>query len=834
VTSASNPNQTGPIGPATPQNGFVVTGTAVLPGTLLTYRITVTNNGPSDVSNIRVTDVLPAGLETPPGRVLGAKFVSVTQVIPSGATFTCDPPTGVNPSNNPQGNGGSVVCTAPFLSASAPNNVAAIDVTIFIDPATRASLFNTASVDATFDAGNPPVPGSTTLSTPVAATSDVRLTKTHTNAAGVLGGTVTIGTDFEYQVTVTNNGPSAAPVSLVDTIPAFQALRQRAQAGPPPLVPDIVIEAVPDNNGAPVFTCTPDADATTDARATTSKITCTAPALPPNRRSNGTVNPAGTVTFRFRMRQSSLTPAPPPTSYQNCVTSTSTSTDPIPANNTNVCDTVNINFVPVAPLVLSIGNVTVTEGTGGTTNATFTVTLSAASTLPVTVDYITSDVTANSGSDYASQAGTLTFPPGITTRSIIVPVVPDSVPEPTETFVVTLLNPTNAAIATAQGTGTINDDDATGSFQFSAATSSVGEAGPTVTLTINRNGDTSGVSSVGFETSDLSALQKSDYTFNSVTVQFGPGDTSKTITVSIVDDALVEGGETFRVNLVNPSGNFVVNFPGINTVTIVDNDAAPGPNPIDSTSFFVRQQYLDFLGREPDAPGLAFWTANITACGADPACIEVKRIDTSAAFFFSIEFQETSGFVLRTQRTSFGRQSNDQFTRVRYLQFMRDTRQVGAGVIVGQPGYQALLEQNKQVYAEQLVISAEFVNRFPQAPGPVYVDALFASAGATPTVAERTAAINAFGAGGTTGRIAAMRSVADSSSVRAADFSPAFVLSEYYGYLRRNPTDAPDFNDAGYQFWLTKLNLFNGNYQTAEMVKAFLASGEYRARFGTP
>ncbi|HUC20742.1 MAG TPA: DUF11 domain-containing protein, partial [Candidatus Polarisedimenticolaceae bacterium] len=82
VTAASNPNQTGPIGPATPGNGAAVTGTAVLPGTFLTYRLIVTNNGPSDVSNIRLTDVLPSGLESPPGRVLGVRYISINPVIP--------------------------------------------------------------------------------------------------------------------------------------------------------------------------------------------------------------------------------------------------------------------------------------------------------------------------------------------------------------------------------------------------------------------------------------------------------------------------------------------------------------------------------------------------------------------------------------------------------------------------------------------------------------------------------------------------------------------------------------------------------------------------------
>ena len=346
VTAASNPNQTGPIGPATPQNGTATTGTAVLPGTYLTYRITLTNNGPSDVSNIRLTDVLPSGLETPPGRVLGTRFISATPVIPSGATFTCAPPAGVSPQNNPQGNGGSIVCTAPLLAANAPNNTAAIDITIFIDPATKASLVNTATFDATINNFNRPVSGSATLTTPVAATSDLALTKTHTNAAGVLGGPVTAGTDFEYQIRITNNGPSAAQmVNLVDTLPAWQALKQRSQPGPPPLVPDIVIEAVPDGNGAPVFTCTPAADAIQDDRPTPSSITCTAAELPPNRRPDGTVNPSGTVTIRFRMHQASMTPQPTPASYQNCVTATSMSTDPVPANNTNICDTVPLIFL---------------------------------------------------------------------------------------------------------------------------------------------------------------------------------------------------------------------------------------------------------------------------------------------------------------------------------------------------------------------------------------------------------------------------------------------------------------------------------------------------------
>ena len=162
-----------------------------------------------------------------------------------------------------------------------------------------------------------------------------------------------------------------------------------------------------------------------------------------------------------------------------------------------------------------------------------------------------------------------------------------------------------------------------------------------------------------------------------------------------------------------------------------------------------------------------------------------------------------------------------------YLQFINDARFVGDGVIIGQPGADARLKANKDAYATQVVTSTAFMNAYGAGlTGDQFVTALFNSAGVTPTSAEQTAAVNAFGAGGTAGRAAALRSVADSNSVRTAEFNPSFVLMEYLGYLRRNP------DTAGYNFWLNKLNTFNGNFIQAEMVKAFLVSGEYRGRFG--
>jgi hypothetical protein len=496
-----------------------------------------------------------------------------------------------------------------------------------------------------------------------------------------------------------------------------------------------------------------------------------------------------------------------------------------------------VNFLTleaVNPTTIKVSDVTVPEGNAGSTGAVFTVSLDAPTNTTVTVDYVTFNATAVSPGDYQAVNGTVTFSAGQTTRFVTVPVNGDTLPEGNETFILNLSNPVGALLADSQGIGTITDDDASNIFQFSTATASVSEAAGVATLTVTRTGGTTAAASVAYETSDLSATQRSDYTFGSGVVQFAPGEASKTFTVLLVNDALIEGGETFAVTLSNPSGNSAVGSPSQIIVTINDDDATVGPNPIDDSTFFVRQHYLDFLGREPDAPGLAFWVSNISSCGASASCRDAKRVDTSAAFFLSIEFQETGGFVIRTQRVAFGRLSADPASRVPYLQFMRDTRQVGAGVVVGQAGYEAKLEANKQTYAQQVVASAAFLARFPITPAAQYVDALYASAGVTPAEAERTAAINAFGAGGTAGRVAALRSVSDSVSVRQAERNPSFVLAEYYGYMRRNPTDAPDFGDEGYQFWLSKLNSFGGDFVKADMVKAFITSSEYRGRFGQP
>jgi hypothetical protein len=374
-----------------------------------------------------------------------------------------------------------------------------------------------------------------------------------------------------------------------------------------------------------------------------------------------------------------------------------------------------------------------------------------------------------------------------------------------------------------------------GTFQFTATTATAAENAGKVTLTVTRTGDTTGTASVECDTADGTATQKGDYTIARTRLTFGPGDTSKTCDIFIVDDSLHEANETFTVSLFNPTGNFT---PGTNntvTVTITDNDSVTGINPIDTSTFFVRQHYLDFLGREPDATGLAFWTNNIESCGTNLGCRDAKRVDTSAAFFLSIEFQETGFYVLCVQAAGFNKQSDDPSSRLSYANFMRDARQVGEGVVIGQPGALAQLDQNKNAYALQIVSSPAFIQSNSTSIAGDYADGLFRRAlrfNGSPTTQERQNAIDAFGIGDLTGRAAALRSVADSASVRQKQLNSAFVLMEYFGYLRRNPTDAPDTDNSGYSFWLAKLNDFDGDFRKAEMVQAFIRSDEYRQRFG--
>ncbi|MGI8896806.1 MAG: DUF4214 domain-containing protein [Pyrinomonadaceae bacterium] len=258
----------------------------------------------------------------------------------------------------------------------------------------------------------------------------------------------------------------------------------------------------------------------------------------------------------------------------------------------------------------------------------------------------------------------------------------------------------------------------------------------------------------------------------------------------------------------------------------------PQPNPIErSSNFFVRQQYLDFLNREPDASGLSFWTNQIASCGADAQCIDLKRTNVSAAFFLSIEFQQTGYLVYRIYQTAYGNLPGAPVP-LRLSEFIPDTNRIGQGVIVGQTGWEQLLENNTRTFAAEFVTRAAFTTTYPQTlTAAQFVDALNQNAGGALSPSERNQLVSELSSGAKN-RAQVLRAVAEDADLARNESNKAFVLMQYFGYLRRNPNDLPDSNFNGFNFWLGKLNQFNGNFVDAEMVRAFLTSGEYKQRFG--
>ena len=536
---------------------------------------------------------------------------------------------------------------------------------------------------------------------------------------------------------------------------------------------------------------------------------------------------------------------------------------------------------------------------------------------------------------------------------------------------------------------------ATSLVQFADSEFTINENSGHIDITVLRLGDASGTATVNFNTFDESqpghASQKSDYEIALGTLRFEPGETSKTFRLLLVDDLFDEGAsEVLGLMLSNPTGAGVgLGSPNTAEVTITDNDTgAATTNPIDDPSFFVRQHYLDFLNREPDAPGFSFWTNEITSCGGDAACIERKRINVSAAFFLSIEFQRTGYLAYLTHRAAFGPSASGAPTPVLYGNFMRDTQALQKGFVFGQPGADAVLEANKVAYFNEFVTRPEFVSKYPSSlTNEQYVNALLTSANLSPsdfivnmtnsqenppanptttggarrpasfgtarfqinageTAMTLTATVNnidftgsqtadtndnltnahihasatvtpttnagvvwgfigtpfndnnpndavvtPFGSGvggnvtakwdapegnGTTlaaqlpniragrayvnfhtvqfgggeirghfpatqalrdslvaglngateTRATVLRKVAEAQELQTREFNAAFVAMQYFGYLRRDP------DTSGFNFWLNKLNSFNGNFIQAEMVKAFISSLEYRQRFG--
>ena len=360
------------------------------------------------------------------------------------------------------------------------------------------------------------------------------------------------------------------------------------------------------------------------------------------------------------------------------------------------------------------------------------------------------------------------------------------------------------------------------SFSEVSYAAAEGEGG--VTVTVTRGGDTSTEVSVVYEALGDTAKRGSDFVSSIGLLQFAAGETSKTFTLFITDDAFVEGAEKITLTLA-PGEGAVAGATPTATVTIRDNDTATSAaNPADDDEFFVRQHYLDFFGREPDAPGLKYWTDEIRRCGTDAGCREARRVSVSAAFFLSIEFQETGYLVHRLYRASYGRAPE------RVGEFMLDSRVVGDGVVVGAEGWADRLAANRKAFLEEWVRRPQFQSRYDGFTDWWFLQTVFENMGVTPTEARREALLAELAAGAP--RADVLAKLIEDEQFDRREFNRAFVLMQYFGYLRRNPSEAPDADLSGYEHWLRKLEEFGGDYERAEMVKAFVTSLEYRGRFG--
>jgi Metallo-peptidase family M12B Reprolysin-like/Calx-beta domain len=359
-------------------------------------------------------------------------------------------------------------------------------------------------------------------------------------------------------------------------------------------------------------------------------------------------------------------------------------------------------------------------------------------------------------------------------------------------------------------------------LNFSLTNYQVNESFGSATVTVNR-GDASGAATVNYRTNDAAGLtnctisnglasERCDYATSAGTLRFAAGESSKTITIPLINDKLVEDAETFTVTLSDATGT-PLGAPQTATIIIFDDDVTPATsNPIDDIPFFVTQQYIDFLGRLPDSVGFANWVATLNGCpnggfgeNLNPGC---DRVHVSAGFFLSAEFQGRGYFAYRFYEVALDR-------RPAYAEFVPDM------AIVGGPQSPESEVLSKQAYTAAWTQRPEFKARYDALNNSQYVNAL--EANAEVTVSNKQALIDALN-GGQMNRGDVLRNIVESAAVGDKFFNRAFVAMQYFGYLRRDP-DA-----IGFQNWLDTINADPSN--TRHMIFGFLFSTEYRQRFG--
>jgi Tol biopolymer transport system component/subtilisin family serine protease len=380
-------------------------------------------------------------------------------------------------------------------------------------------------------------------------------------------------------------------------------------------------------------------------------------------------------------------------------------------------------------------------------------------------------------------------------------------------------------------------------LKLSDSTYSVGEdeASGALSILVSRFGDTSSAATVSYSTSDAAgtlpcqtslgfvASERCDYATAVGTLRFAPGETAKSISIPIINDAYQEPSESFTLTLSNAQGASLAS-PSSATIFITDNDTAgASANPINGQEFFIRQQYVDFLGRVAEADGLAFWMNRMNNCPAGQTC---DRVDTAKRFFESDEFRERGFYVYKLYDALLGR-----FPL--YAEFVPEVARLN--------GSQTVAEQRlgKDAYLLDFMNKAEFRTLYDQfltadhlnardaASAAAFVDALCARAGITPA-GKATLVANLVDhlQNPSTGRDPAhtledfiLQPEINGDGTKFYD--RARIVMQYFGFLRRDP-DADGFN-----FWWKRVATPGSAqyHDYRELVNNFLRADEYNFRF---
>jgi uncharacterized protein (TIGR03118 family) len=489
-----------------------------------------------------------------------------------------------------------------------------------------------------------------------------------------------------------------------------------------------------------------------------------------------------------------------------------------------------ISAAPAAAFVqLSSATYNVSEGAGF---IDVTVNRSGDTTQPATVNAAAfAESTdepghASATSDFVPTGSTISFAGGETTKTFRILVVDDVYVEGDEHFDVLLSNPTGSALSVPNSAEvTINDNDSVGTVSPGPLTfvasldgahevpaNGTGGKGTGIVIVTN---EATGAAKVSLAFSGVSSGTTAAHIHGAAAV----GVNAPILFPLPIATGVTSGGvNDFAITLTPTQiqqmkdGLFYMNVHTTNN---------PGgeirgqlfSNPIDESSYFVREHYLDFLNRQPDGAGLAFWTGQIDGCGVNTNCISNKRIDVSASFFVSTEFQVTDFYIYRVRKASFG-------VLPTFSQFTLDRSQIGTGS-----------DADKKTFTEGFVQEGDFLGVYPASQnGQAFIDKLVATvlagSGVDLTLRKPDLQLEYLQeVTQTASRARVIRKLVDYPEFSSAEFNRGFVAAEYYGYLRRDP------DPAGFAFWLGVLNN-NVPGNSRSMVCGFLTSAEYQQRFG--